>query len=83
MIKSISRYFRKDSPNIFYTVEVDITEAMKPYMIQELTEKIADGLATKYLEEYSDEFLKRINQKCVDSKVISKVIERLRKEKDK
>ena len=79
MIKEIKRFFTPDSANITYRIEI-FEDAIKPYMMERMCDEIIKGLAEKYLEDFGPEILKRIQEKTIESKVIQKVVENLKKE---
>ncbi len=81
MIKVIEKMFRPDNLTTYITVGVESWEdMMRTGGSYELTNQIIKLLAEEYVKEHGDMILKSIQEKTLDSKVIAKVVENLRKE---
>jgi len=81
MIKEIKKMIFPDSPNIAYQVHFDTTtEIHRRYLTHEMPRVLIEKLADKYVEDFGDEILKRVQEKTIESKVIQKVIVNLKKE---
>lgn len=62
------------------TTAENIEEMMHAYASAQFYEQMVSKLADRYIADYGDQILARIQNQTIDAKVIQKVIANLRKE---
>jgi hypothetical protein len=81
MIESVERHETREGKMAYVvTMNGGWDTLLQRYMASEIPRAIIERLAVRFVEDHGDEILKRINEKVIDSKVIAKVVENLRKE---